>query len=83
MTLEELKIEADRLGYNLIKKPENIPHVKCKICNSKGKLLYVAENKEGVLIIGYIIKCEKCGIETQNKYSKATGAWKEWAKINE
>lgn len=80
MTLEELKAEADKMGYNLIRKPEIIHHVKCKQCNLKGRLFYIATGKG---VRGYIIKCERCGTETQNKYPKAADAWKEWAKINE
>lgn len=35
MTLEELKTEADKLGYRLVKKPERITMLPCPVCGSK------------------------------------------------
>lgn len=35
MTVEELKIEAGRLGYRLVKKPERITMLPCPICGKK------------------------------------------------
>ena len=31
MTIEELKIEADKLGYNLTRKPESIKLLPCPV----------------------------------------------------
>lgn len=35
MTLEELKIEADKLGYRLVKKPERVITLPCPVCGGK------------------------------------------------
>lgn len=35
MILEELKVEADKLGYNLVKKPEKVTLLPCPICGKK------------------------------------------------
>lgn len=35
MTIEELKAEAERQGYNLIKKQRYISLVRCNICGEK------------------------------------------------
>ena len=35
MTLDELKAEADNLGYRLVKKPERIIMLPCPICGRK------------------------------------------------
>lgn len=41
MTFEELKAEADRQGYNLVKKYQPMPKLfKCPICGRKPKINY-------------------------------------------
>lgn len=36
MTLEELKVEANKLGYSLIKKKPYVPIKSCPVCGKKG-----------------------------------------------
>lgn len=35
MTLEEVKIEADKLGYRLVKKPERVIMLPCPVCGGR------------------------------------------------
>ena len=35
MTIDELRIEADKLGYNLVKKKSYMPIKPCPICGRK------------------------------------------------
>ena len=61
MTLEEVKIEASKLGYNLVpKKPKPIPKLPC-ICGRKYISKWYA-GSFGYTTIGY--KCPKCGRAT-------------------
>lgn len=62
MTLEELKAEAERQGYKLMKKPEPMPKIKPCPCGRKIlSRLYTWDRRTGT---GYIlIRCPKCGCE--------------------
>lgn len=57
MTFEELKAEANRQGYSLVKKPTYVPLAKCS-CGAKRSVRFV-------YIMGgkYVYKCIKCGLE--------------------
>ncbi len=57
MTFEELKAEASRQGYNLVKKPTYIPLTPC-ICGSKRGLRMTYTT-------GFLrfYRCIKCGLE--------------------
>ena len=35
MTLEELRVEAEKLGYKLVKIPEKVKLSPCPVCGSK------------------------------------------------
>lgn len=65
MTVKELKIEAAKLGYNIIKKPEPMPLVKllpCVCgCNKRSKWY---SNK----LSWY--KCNKCGFTGGSAYNE-------------
>lgn len=57
MTFEELKEEAKRQGYNLVKKPTYIPLAKCT-CGAKLSV------KAKWTVYGHAYKCIKCGLES-------------------
>ena len=70
MTFEELKAEAKRQGYNLVKKPTYIPLKPC-VCGAKLSV------KAKWTIYGNAYKCIKCGLEsTPSKTQK--GAREYW-----
>lgn len=77
MTYEELKNEANKMGYRLVKKKEYVPHKRCK-CGSRGSLWYGCINGKA----DYSILCENCYIRT-NSYRSERDAWREWNKMQE
>lgn len=77
MTYEELKNEANKMGYRLVKKKEYVPHKRCK-CGSRGSLWYDYTNGK----VAHFILCENCHIRT-NSYKLKCDAWIEWNKIQE
>lgn len=78
MTYEELKAEANKMGYNLIKKKEYVPHKHCK-CGKRGQ--YCLGNRGDGKVV-YFIECEKCKIHT-NDHRAPDDAWREWNKMQE
>ena len=62
MTFEELKAEAKRQGYNLIKKKERIKLLPCTCGNKRPELWFKYEG-------GYY-RCQKCGNESTCGFSK-------------
>lgn len=77
MTYEELKAEANKMGYNLIKKKEYIPHKRCK-CGSRGSMWHDCSSE----ITTHSIVCKNCSIRTNSHKSEAD-AWREWNKMQE
>lgn len=72
MTYEELKTEANKMGYRLTKKKEYVPHKnKCK-CGGKGGAWY---NCAGGCTTRFV-QCGRCGIRT-NDYKSENDAWRE------
>ena len=60
MTLKELKIEADKLGYALVKRQPYIPSPTCKCTNyRKGIERYYEPYK------GWFYRCPICGCESE------------------
>lgn len=56
MTLEELRIEADKLGYELVKKRDYTKRIKpCPKCGNTGNARYSLKNDV------YTMTCPKCG----------------------
>ena len=52
MTVEELKAEAEKLGYNIIKKPEN--YIPCPVCGKNNRRwFWTTEGNQG-------IECRNC-----------------------
>ena len=78
MTYEELKIEANKMDYNLIKKKEYVPHKRCK-CGKRG--LYCLANRGDGKVV-YFIECKECKIHTSDHKSE-DDAWKEWNNMQE
>lgn len=59
MTFEELKAEADRLGYRLVQKQPYIPFPTCKCTNyKKGVDRYQSSR-------GYFWRCPTCGLTSK------------------
>lgn len=77
MTYEELKIEANKMGYNLVKKKEYVPHKRCK-CGCRGSVWYDCIYGKA----SRFILCENCHIRT-NSYTSERDAWEEWNKMQE
>ena len=63
MTLEELKVEADKLGYGLIKKPERIKFLPCVCgCNLRHHYYSYYGSQH--------FKCKRCGLESPSGNSE-------------
>ena len=75
MTVEELKIEAEKLGYNIIKKPEPIKLSRC-VCGNYKPTLYVRSNCNDKTDVWYYI-CPKCNLEANESKTKY-GAKENW-----
>lgn len=59
MTVEELKVEADKLGFRLARKPEPLPKRLPCICGSKRIVNWYSTGSNR----GHFYACEKCGLE--------------------
>lgn len=69
MTLDEMKVEAEKLGYNLIKKPEIIKMLPCT-CGCKRRTEWFCEGQ-------FFYSCNRCG--KKSPLSKTTrGARRAW-----
>jgi len=78
MTYEELKAEATKHGYCLLKKKPYIEHIKCK-CGYRGQMIRhfdVEDMKEN-----YQISCNKCGNRTPY-FGSMYDAWSNWYERN-
>lgn len=79
MTLEELRIEADRLGYRLVPKNTYIKILPCRKCGKKG-VEYWTKNR------GEFCKCKGCGVESSvgRTHNEAKRLWNaEYGKVGE
>ena len=74
MTLEELKIEADKLGYRLQKKQIYVPFPSCKCTNyRKGIDRYQCSD-------GYFWRCPICGL-TSKPAKLSRDAYRIWYEL--
>lgn len=74
MTVEELRAEAKKLGYDIIKARKYIPHVKCN-CGEHGEAWYNPD--------GFVIKCKDRDCPTRTKTAKTErAAWILWYELN-
>ena len=75
MTLEELKIEADKLGYCLVKKPEKVTLLSCPICGKKRTHEWFSTRDKGKKRVCYNCGFEggygKNGIEAKKKWNES------------
>lgn len=76
MTVEELKIEAKKLGYNIIKKQEPIKLMRC-ICGNYKPVRYWAPNDKTGL---WYYVCPKCDLKA-NKSKTKYDAKKNWNEL--
>ena len=72
MTFEELKAEAKKQGYNLVKIPERITLLPCPICGSK-------RTEQWFDHFGTFRKCQSCNFRGDNANTdrKAKKKWNE------
>lgn len=72
MTLEELKAEASKLGYSLIKKKPYIPIKPCPVCGKKSTIVWY-----GTVGKGTMRQCSFCDFagDWTNKKIPTTEAW--------
>lgn len=71
MTLEELKTEASKLGYSLIKKKPYIPIKPCPVCGKKGTSVWYG-------LAGTQRRCSFCDFKgdwTDNRKISINKAW--------
>ena len=71
MTLEELKAEAKKQGYSLVKRPTYVPLKKCCNCQSKSHLRQFNDG------FWKYWKCVKCGLTARGSSTdkKARENW--------
>lgn len=72
MTLEELKAEASKLGYSLIKKKPYIPIKPCPVCGKKSTLVWYGQRGKGTMR-----QCSFCDFagDWTNEKIPITEAW--------
>lgn len=78
MTLEELRNEAKKQGYTLIKSKPYIPHVKCS-CGRRANLWQkfdINTDREY-----FKIECRRCGKKSE-WFTTKYDAWAEWFERN-
>lgn len=73
MNLDELKAEAKKQGYNLIKASKYPTKLKCPNCNKKPELW--------ARLNTYIVRCSICGHEEEaEKKTWAVNKWNNWVE---
>lgn len=73
MNLDELKAEAKKQGYNLIKVSKYPTRLKCPNCNKKPELW--------TRLNTYIVRCSICGHEEEaEKKTWAVNKWNNWVE---
>lgn len=76
MDLGDLKIEADKLGYRLVKKTEYVQFRPC-ICGAKAYNREKWQSTDGIFF-----ECNKCGLRSKPAKNE-TEARKNWNKLVE
>lgn len=78
MTVEELKAEAKKLGYKIIKVPEKIEKLGC-VCGASSRCVqqwyHFGTNT-------LFFKCKKCGRKSKEAKTEAIKLWNEAVKNN-
>lgn len=62
MTLEELRVEAEKLGYKLVKIPEKVKLLPCPVCGSKNTRVWWYKDFNEIRS-GQFRKCNICGFK--------------------
>lgn len=75
MTIEELKIEANKLGYHLVKNNPTIKLLPCPMCGTKRTIEWMHTDAAG----GYTRECYMCGFRAERGKTK-TEARENWNK---
>ena len=79
MTLDELKVEAKKQGYRLVKIPERITLLSCPVCGSK-------KTSQWYGYFGRFYRCDNCNFagssaktirEARKKWNDAVAKYKE------
>lgn len=79
MNLDELKAEAKKQGYNLIKASKYPTRLKCPNCNKKPEL-WTRLNMPTYKCT-YIVRCSICGHEEEaEKKTWAVNKWNNWVE---
>lgn len=80
MTVEELRAEAKKLGYDIIKARRYVPHLKCH-CGLHAKVKYgVHKDDECSTRPKVMIFCDECNLSTE--WAKTDRmAWKMWYEM--
>lgn len=75
MTYEELKVEADKLGYNLVKKQKSVKLLQCRCGGNRREEWLVMDPSTGE--IQRQLRCIKCGREAPpgNTVQEAKENW--------
>lgn len=74
MTLEELKIEAKKHGYHLVKDRQTVRLLPCPVCGAKRTIEWISMNGKG-----YSRACAKCDFQAEWRKTK-TEARESWNK---
>lgn len=82
MTLEELKIEADKLGYYLVKKSEKVMLLPCPVCGKKctHEWFSTLGRKRVCYNCGFEGRYSKNGVEAKRKWNEAVLKYEKEAK---
>lgn len=74
MTLEELKIEAEKHGYHLVKNYHTVKLLPCPVCGSKRTIKWISTMGKG-----YRRECSGCDFKAEWRQTKkaARESWNE------
>ena len=62
--LEQLRADAEKLGYKLVKIPEKVTLLSCPVCGSKNtRVWYLRYDRQHGTERGLLRKCNICGFE--------------------
>ena len=63
MTFEELRVEAAKFGYKLVKIPEKVTLLPCPVCGSKNTSVWYTAYDSSRRGSGLLRKCNICDFE--------------------
>ena len=87
MTILELKEEARKLGYKIVKYDKYVKLLRCKCGTKKSPTCvhYYERNEKGILVFRKAYRCLKCGLESGQAKSlqKAREEWNKAFNVND